>query len=66
MTGEDGHIRPRQGREDRARVFRWTLAEDVAQTDNASGVYQGSTRLSSQVTVSHLQSERLGVMRDLR
>jgi hypothetical protein len=43
----------------RESVFRWTPAEDVAQADNVGGVYQGSTRLSSQVTVSHLQSEPL-------
>jgi hypothetical protein len=51
---------------DAGRVFRWTPAEDVAQVDNAGGVYEGSTRLSSQVTVSHCESGGFGATRDLR
>jgi hypothetical protein len=50
----------------RERVFRWTPAEDVAQADNVGGVYQGSTGLSSQVIVSHLQSNGFGAQSDLR
>jgi hypothetical protein len=50
----------------RERVFRWKPAEDVAQADNAGGVYQGFTRLSSQVTVSHRESGSFGATRDLR
>jgi hypothetical protein len=40
----------------------WAL---VFQGDNLVGVYQGSTRLSSQVTASHRQSRRLGATKGL-
>jgi hypothetical protein len=42
------------------------VSEGVAQADNAGEVYQESTRLSSQVTVSHCESGSFGATRDLR
>jgi hypothetical protein len=37
--------------------------KDVAQADNAGEAYQGSTRLSSQVTTSHCESGYFGATR---